>query len=201
MRDATPSPAASGMLYPERLAPIAGFLNDIGIPCAEGYVPDESFLPGVAVAGGTLVYDAAALGSPGDLLHEAGHIALVPARFRGLVDDDVDAVITGLIDGTATLPAGAAPATDGEIALLRQSEPVAGAWSYAAAMAIGAPAACVFWGETYRGKAEALIGQLEQGFHIGIQWLARFGYCTAPPPFGDPMEPAPFPHMRRWLAD
>jgi hypothetical protein len=192
------------MLYPERLAPIADFLSGLGIVCAPGAVPADSFLPGVAVVGGGLVYDVARLGSPGDLLHEGAHLALVPARFRPLLSDDVDAAIAGLIDGSR-VPDGVAPPGAEEKAMLAQTEVMAVAWSYAAAHALKVEIACVFWPGTYRmpaGQApDALVTQIEQGFFVGIQWLARFGFCTAPPPFGNPMEAEPFPAMRRWLAD
>lgn len=190
------------MLFPEQLAPVCGFVRGLGIGCAEGTVPDNSFLPGVAIAAGGLAYDAGRLGSPGDLLHEAGHIALVPSRFRPLLDDDVDAAIAHLAAGHA--PDGTAPASDAEREMLAKTEIMAIAWSYAAARALGMPLACVFWPGTYRmptGQSpEALVQQLDLGFFPGIQWLARFGFCAAPPPLGDPAEPAPFPQMRRWLA-
>ncbi len=190
------------MLFPEQLAPIREFVRGLGIGCAIGAVPDDSFLPGVAIAAGELVYDEATLGSPGDLLHEAGHIALVPARFRPLLDDDVDAAIACLAAGAA--PDGIAPASEVEREMLAKTEIMAIAWSYAAARGTDTLLDCVFWPGTYRMPAgqspEALVQQLELGFFPGIQWLARFGFCAAPPPFGDPAEPAPFPQMKRWLA-
>ncbi|SMF33675.1 hypothetical protein SAMN06265365_111143 [Tistlia consotensis] len=188
------------MIFPGQLGPICRFLEDLGLDCGPGAVPPDSFLPGVAIAEGRLLYDSERLGSPGDLLHEAGHIALVPARFRGQLDDDVDAVIAGLLAGEGEAPPDAA-----EREALAHTEVMAIAWSYAAARRIGVPATCLFWPGTYRmppGQTpDQLAGQLEQGLFIGIQWLARFGFCAAPPPFGDPAAPDPFPAMRRWLAD
>lgn len=214
------------MLFPERLEPIRQFVTELGIGCRPGPVPEDSFLPGVALDRGELLYDPARLGSPGDLLHEAGHIALVPQRFRPRLDDDVDAVIASLVEGaprgapahadaapgeapdTAAdpgAPGGPAAPTAEERAMLAHTEVMAIAWSYAAARRLEVEPACVFWPGTYRmppGQApDRLVEQIELGFFVGIQWLARYGFCAAPPPFGNPMEPAPFPAMKKWLAD
>ncbi len=189
------------MQYPGELAPIRAFLQGLGLACEPGAVPDDSFLPGIALRGGGLIYDEATLGSPGDLLHEAGHLAVVPARYRASLDDDVDGAVAELL---ATAPAEAAAPAPAEREQLAHTEVMAIAWSYAAARRIGTPLDCLFWPGTYRmppgQRPEQLVGQLDQGLFIGIQWLARFGYCAAPPPFGDPAEAAPFPAMRRWLA-
>jgi hypothetical protein len=191
------------VLFPEQLGPIRDFVAGLGIGCRPGTVPDDSFLPGVALAEGALLYDERRLGSPGDLLHEAGHVALVPARFRPLLDDDVDAAIARIAEGAA--PPGAAPAEEPERELLGKTEIMAIAWSFAAARASGATLDCLFWPGTYRMPAgqrpDALVQQIEMGLFPGLHWLARFGFCALPPPFGDPAEPRPFPAMKRWLAD
>ncbi len=61
---------------------LVDFLNAIGISTREGAVPSDSFLPGLRIVDGGLIYDRAALRWPGDLLHEAGHIATAAAAQR-----------------------------------------------------------------------------------------------------------------------
>src|SRR5688500_18174645 len=61
---------------------ILTFMTQIELSVSEGEVSRDSFLPGVRVARGTLVFDRALLRWPGDLLHEAGHVAVTPARLR-----------------------------------------------------------------------------------------------------------------------
>ena len=65
------------------------FLRDIGIAVCEAEVPEGSFLPGIRIERGGLRVDRARLRWPGDLLHEAGHLAVVPAALRSDMDDDL----------------------------------------------------------------------------------------------------------------
>jgi hypothetical protein len=62
---------------------IARFLIEIGIDVGCGELPEKAFLPGVTVVRGALVVDEPRLLSGGDLLHEAGHLALMLQRSAG----------------------------------------------------------------------------------------------------------------------
>ncbi|HEY0150317.1 MAG TPA: hypothetical protein VGB70_15115, partial [Allosphingosinicella sp.] len=60
---------------------ILAFLARIGIAAETAAIAGGTFLPGIAVRRGTLAVDPERLVWPGDLLHEAGHIAVTdPAR-------------------------------------------------------------------------------------------------------------------------
>ena len=60
---------------------IAAFLTEIGLDVRTGEVGEQTFLPGIKVDHGGLLVDEAGLTYPGDLLHEAGHLAVMsPAR-------------------------------------------------------------------------------------------------------------------------
>jgi hypothetical protein len=74
----------SGAEHPvmEAIESIAGFLNSIGIPCRIGKIPASTLLPGVYFERGETVCDPEQLEYPGDLLHEAGHIATAPPSNR-----------------------------------------------------------------------------------------------------------------------
>ncbi len=84
------------MKHADALAPILEFLERIELICTPGEIAATSFLPGVAIRAGALVYDAAQLAAPGDLLHEAGRLAAVPIRWRLAISDDVDASLAAL---------------------------------------------------------------------------------------------------------
>jgi hypothetical protein len=58
------------------------FLNQIGIETIFRKIGNKSFLPGLLINKGTIIIDQQALEHPGDILHEAGHIAVVPAADR-----------------------------------------------------------------------------------------------------------------------
>ena len=55
---------------------LIAFLTSIGIEVEAAKLGDDTFLPGLTVDGRRLLYDESKLLHPGDLLHEAGHIAV-----------------------------------------------------------------------------------------------------------------------------
>src|ERR1700683_4007273 len=67
---------------------IAGFLTGIGLGIRAGSLSGPVILPGIQIQHGVLVVDEAQLSYPGDLLHEAAHLPVVPAARRNLLDAD-----------------------------------------------------------------------------------------------------------------
>ncbi len=65
-------------------ATIVAFLRGIGLEVRLAPVPAETVLPGIDVERGVLVVDEPALLYPGDLLHEAGHLAVPSPASRRL---------------------------------------------------------------------------------------------------------------------
>jgi hypothetical protein len=137
---------------------IVGFIREIGLTVERGDVAD-SLLPGVAVRRGALVVDAARLAYPGDLLHEAGHLAVVEAERRAVLDD----VGSDAAEEMAAL-----------------------AWSYAAASRLGLDPGVVFHADGYRGGSAGLIEAFDHGRGPGIPLLRWWGMTLGPngePPF------------------
>lgn len=128
---------------------IADFLIEIGLQVRAGAVPDLTFLPGIHVANGVLIVDEARLTYPGDLLHEAGHLAVTPATQRNSVDGD-----TGENGG---------------------EEMAAIAWSYAASVHLGLVPEVVFHAAGYRGGSRSLIENFSAGRYIGVPFLKWIG--------------------------
>lgn len=64
------------------------FLNGIGIKTVRGNVPNNSFIPGIKIWRGSLFYNHRVKAA--DLLHEAGHIAVVPSKYRIFCTGDMD---------------------------------------------------------------------------------------------------------------
>jgi hypothetical protein len=128
---------------------IADFLDGIGIPVRAGIIPSHTFLPGLHIFDGGLTVDEARLAYPGDLLHEAGHLAVIPSERRLALDGDAG--------GDA-----------GE-------EMAAIAWSYAAILHIGLPPEIVFHPHGYRGGAANLIENFGERRYIGVPLLQWFG--------------------------
>jgi hypothetical protein len=182
----------TSMKHAETLEPVLTFLETIGVDCRAGDVHPDSFLPGIEIQQGRLIFDADKLASPGDLLHEAGHIAAVPSKFRTRLSGDIDACLARLTAEDAAA----------EAIIHTDLAPIA--WSYAAALEAGINPLHVFdaagYGADKGGDIQIICQQLQMGLFPGIAMLARLGLCAAPPPFGDSGDHAPYPHMKRWLA-
>ena len=72
------------------LEQVLDFFRAIGIRYQLEALPVSGFLPGVLIKNGTLLIDPEQLSYPGDLLHEAGHIAVMPEASRHLLNDNVN---------------------------------------------------------------------------------------------------------------
>jgi len=64
------------------------FLHSIGIPVHFRSFDGKSFLPGISIVNGEIVVNPDTLKYPGDILHEAGHIAVVPAADRASLNEE-----------------------------------------------------------------------------------------------------------------
>jgi hypothetical protein len=124
---------------------IAGFFSEIGLPFRFDQLPGATFLPGVAIQRGVLTIDREKLLYPGDLLHEAGHMAILPAAERAEVGGDVG--------------------PDGGM------EMAAIAWSYAAALHLGIPIEVLFHDDGYLGGASNLRQNFARRRYIGVPLL------------------------------
>jgi hypothetical protein len=150
---------------------IAAFVLAIGIELERASLDAPTLCPGVEARRGVLLVDEARLAHPGDLLHEAGHIAVCdPARRPTLeaIGDD-----------------------PGE-------EMAAIAWSYAAGRELGLDPAVVFHPAGYRGGAQALITAFEADGGVGVPLLEWFG-MTLGVKSATARSAEPYPHMSRWL--
>ncbi len=151
---------------------IIEFLNGIGIHVHLKPLPGDTFLPGVRIEHGALAVDPEQLRYPGDMLHEAGHIAVMAPSRRPQAYAD------------------AGPDMGEEIA--------AQAWSYAAAKAAGIPVELVFHDDGYKGAARWLRDHYEgdQCF-AGLPLLAWYRMTDMP----DKSSPdrTGYPHMKAWL--
>ena len=63
------------------------FLQSIGIDVFYKTIEGKTFLPGIIIENGAIAIDKDKLKYPGDILHEAGHIAVVPAAERNTLSE------------------------------------------------------------------------------------------------------------------
>lgn len=152
------------------------FLRGIGFEIVETSLTDACFLPGIEIRQGRLRIDRARLQWPADLLHEAGHLAVLPPDLRA---DQSGA----LHDCEQIAHAGEAEAT---------------ACAYAAARAIGLPAETLFHPGGYRGRCEALSMTFSLGVYPGLHGLMQAGMAHGLVQ-AEQLGTLPYPHMRHWL--
>ncbi|HTU46002.1 MAG TPA: hypothetical protein VMF91_13115 [Bryobacteraceae bacterium] len=155
-------------------AQIGRFLESIGIAVRAGEVPEGSILPGIRIEDGGLVVDEARLLYPGDLLHEAGHLAVLTGECRAMQGPDAGADLGNEIGAMC--------------------------WSYAAAVYLQLDPAVVFHPHGYRGASESYLENFREGRYPGVPLLQWMG-LTADEKNARELGVAPYPHMMRWLRE
>lgn len=149
---------------------ILPFLAEIGIGVHERALPATTFLPGISILAGSLVIDRARLAYPGDLLHEAGHIAVVLPTQRPALSDNLES-------------------NPGD-------EMAAIAWSYAAALHIGLDPAVVLHEHGYQGGGASILENFAAGRTFGVPLLQWYGLTwERDDGSGRPV----YPRMHGWL--
>jgi hypothetical protein len=149
---------------------IAAFILEIGIGIERTALDAPTACPGVDARYGVLLVDETSLAYPGDLLHDAGHIAVCDPALRSTLQTIGDD-----------------PA----------EEMAAMAWSYAAGRQLGLDPAVVFHA-SFRGGGEAMIEAFEHRGGVGVPLLEWFG-MTLGAKAAAAQGAAPYPHMLRWL--
>lgn len=152
---------------------IVDWLRQIGLTVRLAPLGQETFLPGLSLEPGGLIVDPERLLYPGDLLHEAGHLAVMLPAAR------------------ATACASAGSDMGDEIA--------AQTWSYAAAVHLGLAAEIVFHPTGYRGAAASLIEVYRNG-NAGVPLLQWMG-LTLDAKRAAAENTLPYPKMIRWLRE
>lgn len=157
---------------------IADFLTLIGVEIVPEKLDEECFLPGILVKNGRLLVDETRLEYPGDLLHEAGHLALAPAGVR--------------------------PDLSGEVVIpdidINMVEAYVTAWAFAAVVHLGLEPQILLHQGGYKGKSESLIFTFSLGVYPGANGLENFGMTT----FGEnarQLGVAPYPNMLKWMRE
>jgi hypothetical protein len=157
-----------------QVAKMLDFLTSIGLQVTLATVSNTAFLPGIDIQNGVLIVDESKLLYPGDLLHEAGHLAMLLPAERGLVNSDAG--------------------DNGGI------EMAAIAWSYAAALHLGLRPEFVFHKNGYRGGSDAIIENFAAGRYIGVSLLEWAG-LTLTGKSAQALGVKPYPAMLHWLRD
>jgi len=158
---------------------IAEFLDRIGLETIPQKLDENTFLAGIFIERGRILVDESKLAFPGDLLHEAGHLAATPKDLRARVSDEI------------TLPDGFN---------IDAIEAAAIAWSYAAALHLNLNPRVVFHEGGYKGNSESLLTSFSLGVYLGVNTLEDAG-MTATGENARRRGVQAYPQMLKWLRD
>lgn len=154
---------------------ICDFIRNLGIPVRFRSIESDCFLPGILIEAGGLSIDPEKMKYPGDLLHEAAHIAVVPPADR-----------PGLgADAAKNRPNSSA------------EEMMCIAWSYAAALHIGIDPYIVFHEFGYKGGGASIVENFSEGRYFGVPMLEWTGLCANKEQISQGAEP--YPKMLKWM--
>lgn len=156
---------------------VLSFLDEIGIDVIEKEL-DSTFLPGLSLGSNCLYIDYDKLLYPGDILHEAGHLAVTTSEERKIV---------GTTEISPEWP------TQGE-------EIAAILWSFAALNHLKLPLDFVFHADGYRNASNWYISSFSNQSYIGLPLLEWMGLCLGEDRAGKEGKPA-FPKMLKWIRD
>ena len=162
----------------EYLQKCISFLHEIGIETRFEKLEEPCFLPGLSICNGTIIIDKEVLMYPGDILHEAGHIAVVPAAER------------------ASLTASAIEKREQREA----EEMMAIAWSYAACMHLCLDPYVVFHDNGYKGGGSYIADNFGSKNYFGLPMLQWKG-MAADEKNALQLNIAPYPCMIKWMLD
>ncbi|MGH9971288.1 MAG: hypothetical protein ACREBG_26330 [Pyrinomonadaceae bacterium] len=157
---------------------LADFIVKIGLEIIPTSLTSKTFLPGILVENGSILVDESKLTYPGDLLHEAGHLAMAPSNIRTSLSGEV------ALPGVRMEPM--------EVSVI--------AWSYAAIVHLGLDPRVVFHEGGYGVESERLLNNYNLGVYIGANGLQDAG-LTALGDNAKELGVPPYPHMLKWLRD
>lgn len=161
------------------------FCREIGLE-VEWRPGASGFLKGVEISGGKLLVSPDA--EPSNLLHEAGHLAVLPALARRAVCGNVDDGLAAFFDAGMSEPVDSPFSR----ALMQSSDTEATAWAWAAGQALGLEARNIIRNEDYDGEGESVRAMLAARCYLGINGLFHAGMCKL-------RGEGAYPEMVHWL--
>ena len=149
---------------------LVAFVRGIGIGVRAATLPEKTVLPGLDIRNGAILVDEARMTHPGDILHEAGHLAVTDPLKR-----DTPQLSSTPADEMTSI-----------------------AWSYAALRHLALDPAIVFHEDGYKGESASLIENFTAGYYFGVPLLQLYGMVLEPRRATE-TGVEPYPHMLRWL--
>lgn len=166
------------------------FCEKIGLQLA--WEPGANgFLKGIRIDKGRILVDPGAAASA--LLHEAGHLAILPPDLRHKATGDLEALLSDM----ATILADEPIDSPYQRALLQCSDTEATAWAWAAGIAAGLSHTEIIQDQEYDGGGADIRVSLACRAYVGIHGLKHADFCVLP----RQQNTNGYPHMLKWLQD
>jgi hypothetical protein len=154
---------------------IVDFVTSIGLEVVKRPIDQKTFLPGLLLENGQIIVDCDRLLYPGDILHEAGHLAAYGPETRKTISDPLPEYMSGGFEMMAL------------------------AWSYAACVYLGLDPSVVFHSGGYKGEGDHLQQVFAGGSYIGLPMLQYRGLAYDKKIAAE-NNALPYPNMIRWLS-
>jgi hypothetical protein len=149
---------------------LVAFVRSIGIDVRTATLQEKTVLPGLDIRHGAILLDEVRMTHPGDILHEAGHLAVTDPLKR-----DAPQLSPTPAEETASI-----------------------AWSYAALRHLNLDPAVVFHDDGHKDESASLIENFTAGRYFGVPLLQYYGMAVEPSRAAD-AGAEPYPDMLRWL--
>ena len=146
------------------------FVRGVGIGVQACAIDWKTQFPGLDIRSGAVLVDETRLLHPGNILHEAGHIAVHDPALR----------------------------SQEKFSPSRGEELSALAWSYAAVVYLGLGSELVFYRGSYHGWDTSLVENFAEGRYLGIPLLQRYGMALDDRNARERGLKS-YPHMLRWV--
>lgn len=169
---------------------VARGLRELGIDAVEA---DDAvgFLEKVAIERGGIRYRPDAPAS--NLLHEAGHLACIPSRYRPLASGSLAVVHREMQAAYARRFEETGNPDDPLLrAIMQCSDPEATAWAWAFGMRLGIPGDVVILDDEYGGDGAEVRAQVSTGCYLGVNGLRAAGMIGST---------RDYPRLTKWLQD
>jgi len=148
------------------------FLRTIGITIHEvEKLPETGFLESILLKDGEMyILPEAKISS---ILHEAGHLAIIPAQFRHFASGDLRG-LQQMFDALDNEP------LDSPLmrAALQCGDTEATAWAYAVGVHLGIPEKLIIQDDEYSGTGNEIRAVVAIGHYLGVHGLQHAGMCN-----------------------
>lgn len=184
--------------YDKDLIKAVEFVRSIGIPVHEK--PGATgFLSNIEIVSGQLMADFSTC-LVSDFLHEAGHLAITPSRYRSWMNDDLAVGQKAMLDDVH-----AQLERTGDIdcelyrAAIQTSDVEATAWAWAAGKHLGISDEKIILDTDYNGDGRDIRVLLAARQYLGINGLAHAGFCAASQIMAEYLWLPLYPKLLRWV--